>query len=446
MSDDVRGNRRVIFGWAVYDWANSAYATTLVTALLPIYFAEVVVPRDFTIGGTAYAAETLWGYLIGASALFVFLAAPTLGAISDFASSKKRFLVGFCYFGVVNALLLWFCNAGDVWRTVFLFICAHVGFVGANVFYDAFLPQIAPDGKQDWVSAKGFSFGYLGGGLQFLIALGLIAGHDAFGMTTALAAKVGMMMSAIWWGGFGLITAFLLKEPRTVAVLPAPYCRYPLGTGYIAFGCRRVWRTSRRVGQMKHLLLFLIAFMIYNDGIQTVVEMAAIYGKQELGLDSTALMLTLLVVQFVALAGSLAAARAAERFGTRRTIMATLVGWSIVVIYAYFIHTATEYFVLGGVVGLVLGGSQALSRSFFGSMIPVNASAEFFGFYSVFNKFSSIWGPVLFGFIRHTTGSSRNAIISLMAFFIIGIVLLSFVDEVRARRASAEIAVSSEAT
>lgn len=444
MNEVVRGNRRVIFGWAMYDWANSAYATTVVTALLPIYFAGVVVPEGFAIGGTVYAAETLWGYLVGVSALFVFLAAPTLGAVSDFASAKKRFLVGFCYFGVANAALLWFCNAGDVWLTVGLFVCAHIGFVGANVFYDAFLPLVSPEGKQDAVSAKGFAYGYFGGGLQFLIALGLIAGHDALGISTAFAAKVGMLMASVWWGGFALITAFLLKEPRSATVLPAPFARYPLGIGYVAFGFRRVARTSRRVGQMKHLLLFLVAFMVYNDGIQTVIEMAAIYGKQELHLDSTPLMATLLVVQFVALAGSLVAARVAERFGTRRTIMATLAGWSFVVIYAYFIHTTVEYFVLGGVVGLVLGGSQSLSRSFFGSMIPANASAEFFGFYSVFNKFSSIWGPVIFGVIRHTTGSSRNAIVSLIAFFIIGFVLLAFVDETKARRASAEIAASLE--
>jgi len=444
MNEPLRGNRRVLFGWAVYDWANSAYATTLVTALLPIYFAEVVVPKDFTLRGTPYAAETLWGYLVGASALFVFLAAPTLGAIADFAAAKKRFLIGFCYFGVLNAALLWFCNAGDVWRTALLFLCAQIGFVGANVFYDAFLPQIAPEGKQDWVSAKGFSYGYLGGGLQFLIALGLVTWHDAFGMTTTFAAKVGMLMAALWWGGFGLVTAFLLKEPPRTSALPPPYDRYPLGSGYVVLGVRRVWRTTLRVGQMKPLLLFLVAYMVYNDGIQTVIEMAAIYGKQELHLSSAALMGTLLVVQFIALGGSLVAARLAERWGTRRTILATLGGWSFVVTYAYFIHTATEYVLLGGVVGIVLGGSQALSRSFFGSMIPANASAEFFGFYSVFNKFSSIWGPVLFGFIRHTTGSSRNAIFSLIGLFLVGMVLLSLVDEKKARQASAEFAASPD--
>lgn len=434
MNNAIRGDRRVLFGWAVYDWANSAYVTTIGTALLPIYFAEVIVPKD-----SPFAAETLWGYLVGTSALFVFLAAPTLGAIADFASAKKRFLVGFCYFGVLNAVLLWFCDAGEVWLTALLFVGSQIGFVSANVFYDAFLPQIAPEGKQDQVSAKGFSYGYFGGGLQFLIALGLVAGHDLLGISQGLAAKIGMLLAALWWGGFALITVFLLREPQREAFLPSPFHRYPWGTGYVAFGFYRVWRTSLQVGQMGHLLLFLIAFMVYNDGIQTVIEMATIYGKQELHLSSTTLMVTLLVVQFLALGGSLVAAWTAERFGTKRTILGTLLGWSFVVVYAYFIQTAAEFFFLGGVVGLVLGGSQSLSRSFFGSMIPENASAEFFGFYSVFNKFSSIWGPVLFGFVRHVTGSSRNAILSLVGLFLLGMVLLGFVNETKARQASARL-------
>lgn len=437
-NDDGR-DRRSVFGWAMYDWANSAYATTLVTAILPIYFASVVVPADgFVLFGTRYAAMTLWAYLVGAAALFVFLAAPTLGAIADFAGAKKKFLLGFCYFGVANALMLWFCRQGDVVLTMCLFLLAHIGFVGANVFYDAYLPDLAEPERQDWVSTKGFAYGYIGGGIQFAIALAIVAGNDALGISQDLAARIGMAMAALWWGGFALFTAFFLPEPAARRALPSAYARMPVGMGYVALGVSNVLRTVRHVGRLRQLLLFLIAFMIYNDGIQTVIEMAAIYGKDELGLSSTILMVSLLVVQFVAFGGALLAARIAGTLGTKRTIIATLVGWCAVVLYAYFMHTSAEYFVLALVVGLVLGGSQALGRSLYSSMIPAEASAEFFGFYSVFNKFSSIWGPVLFGFIRHTTGSSRNAIVSLIAFFIVGIVLLSFVDTRKAREASAQ--------
>jgi UMF1 family MFS transporter len=425
----------------MYDWANSAYATTVAAAILPVYFERVVVgPDGFVIGESAYAAQTLWGLLVAASALFVFLAAPTLGAIADFASAKKRFLMGFAYFGVLNAALLFFCRAGDVWRTMGLFVLAHIGFVGANVFYDAFLPQIAPEGKQDWLSSKGFAFGYIGGGIQFALALVLVLVGPRLGISGELAARLGMLMAVLWWGGFALVTAFLLRESPATECLPERFRRRPFGLGYVAVGFARVWVTTRRVGNLRHLLLFLIAFMIYNDGIQTVIEMAAIYGAGELRLDTAAIMATLLVVQFVAFGGALLFGRLAGRIGTKRTVMLSLVGWSGVVTLAYFIHASWHFFVLGAVVGLVLGGSQSLSRSFYGSMIPEQASAEFFGFYSVFNKFSSIWGPLVFALIKHWTGSSRNAIFSLITFFVLGILLLAGVNEQKAREGSRALA------
>lgn len=429
----------------MYDWANSAYATTIGTAILPIYFASVVVPTEgFRIGGSVYPAESLWGFMVAAAAVFVFLAAPTFGAVADFAAAKKRFLLTSCYAGVIGAIGLSFMGEGDVWLTMFLFIVSQMGFLAANVFYDSFLPLISPEGKQDWVSSKGFAYGYVGGGIQFALSLGLIAGHSALGISEAQAARYGILMAALWWGGFALVTAFTLKEAPSDAVLPDEYRRIPLGLGYIAVGFSRVWETMRKVGRLKHLALFLVAFMVYNDGIQTVIEMAAIYGKQELGLPSTALMVTLLIVQFVALAGALLFAWIANRIGTKRGIMVALVGWSVVVVFAYFIRTTTEYFVLGAIVGLVMGGSQPLSRSLYGSMIPRHASAEFFGFYSVFSKFSSIWGPIVFALIRLWTGSSRNAIVSLILFFVLGLGLLALVNEKEAREGGTSLKIQPD--
>jgi len=436
----IRGDSRVIFGWAMYDWANSAYITTLAVAILPIYFAGVVVPPDgLEIRGTLYAAETLWGFMVSAAAFLVFIAAPTLGAIADFCCAKKRFLFFFCYLGVVSAAFLSFSKTGDVWLTMILFVISQIGFVGANVFYDAFLPQIAPEGKTDRISSKGFAYGYVGGGLQFALALGLLAGHEKIGLSEAEAARLGMLTAALWWGGFALVTVSLLREPRRMQALPEGFRRVPLCQGYISLGISRVWKTIRKLRKLRHLVLFLAAFLVYNEGIQTVIQMATIYGKQELHLTTTTLMMTLLLVQAVAFLGALLSAWISERIGAKRAVIVTLTGWSGVVIYAYFIHSATEYFVMGGIVGLVLGGSQAISRSFYASIIPEGASAEFFGFYSVVSKFSAVWGPFIFAIIRHWTGSSRNSILSLIFFFILGIILLSRVNEKEARKAGAEL-------
>ena len=429
-------DKKQIFAWAIYDWANSAFATTVLVAVFPMYFGSVIVPENgFTILGTRFSAISLLGFMSSFYALLVFLTAPVLGAISDYTAAKKKFLMFFCYLGSTFAILLFFCDAGEVWQTMIFFVLAQIGFVGGNIFYDAFLPQIASEDHLDMVSGKGFAYGYIGGGVQFAISLGIIAGHDALGISAVLAAKIAMAMAGVWWGGFALVTFKLLREnaPATQQT------RAPGGianlAGYAAIGIGRTIETARKIGRFKHLLLFLIAFMIYNDGIQTVIKMSSIYGLQEIGLSQTSIMVTLLIIQFVAFFGALLFGWIAERIRAKQALMITLLLWTGVVIYGYFLQTAGEFLFLGVIVGLSMGGSQALSRSLYGSMIPPEASAEFFGFYSVFTKFSTIWGTALFGYIELMTGSSRNAIVSLVAFFIIGIILLSFVDVEKAKQA-----------
>ena len=430
----MKDDKKTIFGWCMYDWANSAYITTAAVALLPNYFAQAVVGEaGVDIFGMNISATALWGYMLGTAAFLVFLFAPVLGAIADFSAAKKRFLMGFAYMGSLFATMLFFCGSGDVGFTIVLFIGTQVCFVGANVFYDAFLPQIASEDKMDSISAKGYAFGYVGGSLQFGIALGLIAMHETVGVSITMAARIGMAMTGFWWAGWTLLTLKYLKEERTPHQLPEAHRNKPKVLAYLTLGISRTISTAKRVGRFKNLTLFLIAYMIYNDGIHTVTSMATIYGTEELGLSTTALMVTLLLVQVVAIGGALIFSRLANRIGARRSVMFALVLWSGVVTYGYFIHTATEFFVLGMIVGLVLGGTQALSRSFYGAMIPEQASAEFYGFYSVFSKFSSIWGPVTFGVIEQITGSARLAIISLMIFFIVGLILLKFVDEEKAK-------------
>ena len=422
----------------MYDWANSAYATTVSAGLFPAYFLAAVVPASgWVVFGREIPAASLHPFAVGIAAFLTFLAAPVLGAIADFSAAKKRFLLFFAYVGATATLLLYFAGPGRVGATLTIFIVAQVGFVAANVFYDAFLPQIATDEEMDRMSARGFAYGYLGGGLQFAISLVLVAGSDWIGISQDLAVRLSMAMAALWWGGFTLVTMRKLKEPRIAVEMPEEYRKYPGVLAYAALGISRTLRTTRKVSKFPHLALFLVAFMFYNDGIQTVLQMAVVYGTDELGLDFTSLMVTLLLVQFVAIAGALIFSRIAGILGTKRSVMVTLIAWSGIVIYAYFIETAVQFFVLGGLVGIVMGGSQALSRSFYGSMVPANASAEFYGFYSVFAKFSAITGPFVFGVVR-MAGSSRTAILSLIVFFLVGLVLLYFVDEEKARLAETE--------
>ena len=430
----MKNDKKTIFGWCMYDWANSAYITTAAVALLPDYFARAVVGEaGVDIFGTNMSATALWSFMLGGAAFIVFLFAPVLGAVADFSSAKKRFLTSFAYVGSLLATLLFFCESGDVTFTILLFVSTQVCFVGANVFYDAFLPQIASEDKLDSVSARGYAFGYIGGSLQFGIALGLIAMHETVGISLTMAARIGMAMTGIWWAGWTLLTMKYLKEEKTPYALPEKYQHHPKILAYLTIGISRIVATAKKVGRFKHLTLFLIAYMVYNDGIHTVTSMATIYGTEELKLTTTELMVTLLLVQVVAIGGAFIFSRLAGSIGTKRSVMFALVLWSGVVTYGYFIHTATEFFVLGMVVGVVLGGTQALSRSFYGAMIPEEASAEFYGFYSVFSKFSSIWGPMTFGVIKQITGSARLAIISLMIFFIAGLILLSLVNETKAK-------------
>ncbi len=430
-----KNDKRTIFGWCMYDWANSAYITTAV-GLLPVYFARGVVGEGgITVFGTKVAADTLWGFFVGLSSFLAFISAPVLGAMADFSAAKKNFLLTFAYTGSLFTILLYFTHSGDVWKTMLFFLLANFCFISGNVFYDAFLPHIATDDKMDWVSGKGYSYGYIGGGLQFAIALGLMAMHEKIGISQGLAARIGVATAGLWWAGFTLFTARMLREPGEQQAWPEKYRRWPALAAYVAIGITRTAGTIKRVGKFRQLVLFLVAFMLYDDGIQTVINMATTYGTVELGLSPTILMLTLLIIQFVAMGGALLFGKIAERFGAKHTIMATLVFWSGVVIYAYFIKTATEFMTLGIIVGVVIGGSQALSRSFYGSMVPEAASAEFFGFYTVFTKFSSIWGPWTFAIVKQTVGSSRAAILSIIVFFIVGLVLLYLVDEDRAREA-----------
>ncbi len=421
--------RRVLHAWYMYDWANSAFAVTILSALFGPYLASVVVPAGGIevplFGLTAVKATTLYGYTLSLSALLVMLSMPVLGAIADHTSAKRTFLFFFCWMGSLSSLLMFFVGPGDVWPAMLLFFIGNFSFVSANVFYDAFLPHIATRDEQDTVSGKGYAYGYAGGGTLFVLQVLLVTFHEAIGIDVGLAIRIALGSVGLWWGGFSMITFFRLEEPR-IDSRPEPVLRLFIG------GFRRILLTIRTVRSLKHLGIFLLAFMIYNDGIQTVIAMATIYGKEELQFDTLTLMGSLLMIQFVGILGSQLFGTAARRFGAKPMVMVSLVVWTAVVVYAFYMTKAIEFWVLGAVVGLVLGGSQALSRSLYSRIIPPSASAEFFGFFSVFEKFSAILGPALFAYLSYASGSSRNSILSLVIFFVVGLVLLFFVNIKRA--------------
>ncbi|MCP5003561.1 MAG: MFS transporter [Planctomycetes bacterium] len=429
------GKERNIYAWCLYDWANSAFATTVIAGILPIYFASVVVPSDgWTLNffGLSFDtnAATIWAFLSGVTALFVFVTMPTMGAIADYAGTKKKFLMIFCYGGSLFTALLYFCGSGDVWLTMILFFLANASFTSANIFYDAFLPQIVSRDEIDLVSGKGYAYGYLGGGIQFLICLGLILSHEKIGMSKTLAVKISLLFSGIWWAGFATITFFGLQE-STRNQLPFKEQNKVFLYSYLVKGISQTWGTACSIKRYKNQLLFLLAFMFYNDGIYTVIRMATIFGKDELGLGDGTLLGTLLLVQFIGIGGAILFSRLALVFGAKNVLIFVLLLWAGILSYAYFVNSSIGFLLLGVAIGLVLGGSQAISRSMYGTMIPKESSAEFFGFYSVFEKFSAIWGPFVFGIIRQITGSSRLSILSLVGFFITGIVILCFVREKR---------------
>ena len=435
----VKNDKRTIFGWAMYDWANSAYSTTIAGAILPALFADEIVPEGgFEIFGGTFSGETLWAAVVGIGALVLFLVTPVLGAIADFSASKRRFLMGFATVGSLVSVFLALMTSGMVIQTLSIFLIAQMGFVGANVFYDGFLPTITTDDTIDSVSSRGFALGYFGGGIQLLLAAIIIMFHESLGLTEPDAARIGVAMAGLWWFFFGWFSFSRIPETGTAQPLPKSFEGTPKWRAYASIGFSRTSATARKLVGFPQLLLFVIAYMFYNDGVQTTINLTAVYASDTLNLETETIIIAFLIVQFIAFFGALGFGVLASRLGTKKAIMWSLVVWNLVAIGAFALpaDSALLFYGLAAVVGFILGGIQALSRSLYGSMIPEEASAEFYGFYSVFSKFSAIWGPLVFAVISGVTGSGRPAILSIIVFFIIGIVLLSRldVDEARASR------------
>ncbi|MCB8952440.1 MAG: MFS transporter [Ardenticatenales bacterium] len=423
-------DRREILGWTMYDWANSAFSTTVVTALLGPYILALAEASStpLVLLGLRIEPAAIYPFSVSLSVLLQVLFLPLLGTVADYTNLKKRMMMTFAYAGAAATILLFFVKAdmplfgtnGAVLVGSILFIVANLSFGAAIVFYNAFLPDITTPDQRDAVSSRGFAYGYLGGGLLLLLNLGLLAMME----DTALAVRISLASAGIWW----LLFTIIFPQKRLVQRDPAR--QLPEGENLLTHGIKQIYHTlSEMRRKYPATLRYLIAYLIYNDGIQTVIVVAAAYASDELKVEAQTILLLVLMIQFVAFGGALLFGYMARRIGAKRSIIISLVLWSAVVIYAFaFLTNTVQLFILGVVIATVLGGSQALSRSLFSQMIPPDQESEYFGFYEISERGTSWIGPLVFGLAVQIFGQQRPAIISLIIFFIVGLLLLSRVD------------------
>ena len=423
-------DKREIFGWTMYDWANSAFSTTVVTALLGPYIQALAESSStpLMIFGFPVQPAAIFPASASLSVLLQVFFLPLLGTIADYTNLKKRMMMTFAYIGAVTTILLFTVQAdmpvlgtnGAVILASVLAIVANLCFGAAIVFYNAFLPEIASPDQRDAVSSRGFAFGYLGGGLLLLVNLGLLN----FMEDTGLAVRISLASAGVWW----LVFTYIFPSKRLKSRDAAR--QLPEGSTLFSHGIRQIVHTLRELRQKYPATLhYLIAYLIYNDGIQTVIIVATAFAADELGVETSSLLLLVLIIQFVAFVGAFAFGFLAKRIGAKRSIMLSLVIWSGLVIYAYaFLNNETQLFIIGVLVAIVLGGSQALSRSLFSQMIPADHEAEYFGFYEISERGTSWLGPLAFAAAVQLTGSQRIAIVSLIIFFVVGLILLSTVN------------------
>jgi len=424
-------NRREQIGWYFYDWANSAFATTVIAVFLGPYLTSIAEAAADAQGriyplGIAVNFDAFYPFLIALSVITQVLVLPILGAFADYSHLKKQLLGVFAYIGAFATMGMYFLQGTNYLLGGLLFLVANLSFGASIVFYNAFLPEIATSDRRDAVSARGWALGYLGGGVLLALNLLLYARADGLGLTDGQAARISLLSAGVWWAIFTFIPLAALRSRYAVKPLPA-------GERYLSAGFRQLGHTLRELRLFPQTLLFLVAYLLYNDGIQAVIALSAQFGGQELGLPLSSLTALILMVQFVAFFGALAFGSVARLIGSKQTIMVSLLIWAGALIYAYaWLETEGQFFAMGAVIALVLGGTQALSRSVFSLMIPRGHEAEYFSLYEISERGTSWLAPLLFGLALQYTDSYRIAIVSLIVFFLLGLVLLVRVDVRRA--------------
>jgi UMF1 family MFS transporter len=423
-ADDAAGRRREQHGWYFYDWACSVYSTSVLTVFLGPYLTSVAESAADADGfvhplGIPVRAGSFFAYSVSASVILSIFVMPLAGAAADRTGRKKPLLATAAYVGAAATTGMFFLNGDRYLLGGFLLIVANASVAVSMVLYNSYLPQIAPPEERDAVSSRGWAFGYAAGALVLVANLVLFTAHDSFGLSEAMAVRICLASAGIWWGAFTLVPLKRLRDRRTTS---------PSRTS--AQGWRQLAATVREMRRKPRTLAFLLAYLVYNDGIQTVISQASVYGSEELGLGQSTLIVAVLLVQLLAVAGALGMGRLARVYGAKRTILGSLVAWTVTIGAGYFLPAGSSawFFVLAAGIGLVLGGSQALSRSLFSHLVPPGKEAEYFSAYEMSDRGMSWLGPLVFGLTYQLTGSYRDAIISLVAFFVIGFVLLARVS------------------
>jgi MFS transporter, UMF1 family len=430
-------DRKEIFGWAMYDWANSAFSTTVGTVFLGPYIASLAakaaeaypdgLARFF---GIPVAPDSFLPYCISFSVGLQVLFLPILGAIADYSHLRKRMMQLFATIGAVATILMFFIVGNLWWLGGVLFILANLAFGAAIVFYNAYLPDIASEEERDRASSYGFAMGYIGGGILLALNLAFFTFSDDIGVPGELAVRINLASAGIWWLGFSFITWARLRSRHAARALPP-------GENFFSIGFKQLGSTFRELKHFPETLKFLLAYFLYNDGIQTVIAVASTFAaapivRGGIELPQDTLIAVILMIQFVAFGGALFWGRLAAWVGAKQAIIISLVIWAGVVIYAYgglkSESRVTEFFILGIFIALVLGGSQAISRSLFAQMIPVGREAEFYSFYEVSERGTSWTGPLVFGLANQMFGSLRYGILALIFYFIAGLIILPFVN------------------
>ncbi len=435
--------RKTVWGWALYDWANSAFATTVMSGFFPVFFKQY-----WSAGVDVNLSTARLGLGNAVAGLLVALAAPILGAVADRASARKRFLALFAYLGVLTTAALFFVGRGQWAFALVVYAMGVIGFSGANIFYDALLPEVAGEKEVDFVSGFGFSMGYLGGGLLFLVNVLMVVVPHRFGLADAgQAVRIGFLSVALWWGFFTLFALYWMPEERVTA--PRTTAGFWLG------GFAQLKHTFGRMRHMKTVMLFLCAYWLYIDGVDTIIRMAVDYGMS-LGFAVNDLLLALLLTQFVGFPAALVFGRLGQRLGPRKGIYIAIGVYVAATFWGITMTRKEEFYVLAVAVGLVQGGIQALSRSYYSRLIPADKPAEFFGFYNMLGKFAAIIGPVLVGGVgllmrrillppdptaadlAHVGAlAARWSMASVLILFAAGAILLYFVDEEKGKAQAA---------
>ncbi|MFF3465806.1 MFS transporter [Streptomyces sp. NPDC002619] len=430
VADAAADRRREQRGWYFYDWACSVYSTSVLTVFLGPYLTSVAKSAADADGfvhplGIPVRAGSFFAYSVSLSVIVAVVVMPLVGNAADRTGRKKPLLGAAAYTGAAATTGMFFLDGDRYLLGGVLLVVANAAQSVATMLYNSYLPQIAPPEERDAVSSRGWAFGYTAGALVLVVNLVLYSAHDSFGLSETAAVRICLASAGLWWGAFTLVPLRRLRDRRATAAK---------ATTATATGLRQLAATVRDMRRHPLTLSFLLAYLIYNDGIQTVISQASVYGSEELGLGQSTLIGAVLLVQVLAVAGALAMGRLAVVYGAKRTILGSLVAWTVTLAAGYFLPAGAPvwFFVLAAGIGLVLGGSQALSRSLFSHLVPPGKEAEYFSAYEMSDRGMSWLGPLLFGVTYQLTGSYRSAIISLVAFFVIGFALLARVPVRRA--------------